>query len=198
MKYLLTVMLLFVLALSGCAEQGSTTPIPEPNPEEPTNPDVPTTSLQNFIRTGTDADLYERAITASGVYDDLAVNRYPLLLMFINEMSVLQAYIAEQGLNEETFLAHPKLPEFVKSHLIYEEVDVLELRTTPDAEVTLESAAGTEVVIENQPYPEVDLANGVAIDLGCLEGEDPTYETDAKGLLCYVAAPIVRDFDWSQ
>ena len=93
-----------------------------------------------------------------------------------------------------------KLSAFIKSHLIYDEVDVLGLRTTPSAKATFESAAGTEVVIESEP--PADLVNGVAIDLFCSEARDPTYpnsgSTDEKALLCQVAEPIVQDFDWSQ
>ena len=193
--------LLFILSLGGCTQQS---PVPEPdpsvptNPEVPTDPDVPTRSLQDFIDTRPNASLNDRAIIASSVYDDLSVDRYPLMIMTVREKGALEAYIAEQGLSEEAFLAHPKLPEFIKSHLIYDEVDVLELRTTPGARATFESAAGTEVVIENVPAPRMGLVNGVSIDLLCAEGRDPTYSTDETGLLCYVAEPIVQDFDWSQ
>lgn len=200
MKYLSTIMLLFALALSGCAEQGNTTPISESNPEEPVNPDpdVPDAPLQDFLRTGANASLNERAIVDSGVYDDLTVERYPLMLMIVREVGVLESYIAAQGLSEEDFLTHPKLPEFIKSHLIYEEIDMLKLRTTPDASVTFESAAGTEIVIKNEPTPRMGSANGVPLSLDCAEGRDITYMTDAVGLLCTVAEPIVQDFDWSR
>ena len=194
-EYLAATILLFALALGGCAQQNTT---PNPEPGEPTDPDVPTRSLQYFIVDGPNAPLFYKAIRISGVYDNLSVDRYPLLLMASIQEDALETYIAEQGLSEAEFLAHPKLPEFVRSHLIYDKVDVLELRTTPGAKATFKSAAGTEVVIENESASGTGSANGVAIDLFCSESEDPTYNTDAKGLLCKVAEPIVKDFDWSR
>ena len=207
--FLFIAVLFFAFVLGACADQGGSTPTPEPvtggdpgTGGEPVDPDIPDRPIQYYIWTGPNAPLSDRALVASGVYDDLTVDRYPLFLMLIREEGALENYIARQGLSEEEFLNHPKLPEFVKSHLVYEEVDVLELRSTPGASVTLESAAGTEVVIENQEGSNVDLANGVPIDLFCAEGRDPTYpnpgSTDEAALLCHIAEPIVEDFDWSR
>ena len=142
--------------------------------------------------------LAAKAVKASGVYSALAEEDYPLLLILFGENSILETYLKEQGLTEAEFLAHPKLAEFVKSHLIYDDVDLVALRSTLGASASFKSAAGINIVIKNVKDSQGGrvmggTANGVPLSLWCTEDS-----STGDGKVCLSDGPVVTDFDWSR
>ncbi len=143
--------------------------------------------------------LYAQAVIASGLIDDLGEKDFPLTLIDVYEEKALKTYIAEQGLTEEEFLAHPKLRGFLEQHLIPGYVDLIKIRSTPNGRFVYTSAAGSEIVFttgedltQTPDNLNVAEANGVPFNPYCSgEGEE-------GGQLCYAVAPIVQDFDWSR
>lgn len=162
-------------------------------------------------------DLTAKAVIASGVIDQLSDDNFPLTLYLLNEANYflgsdsaegssettfergdepLRAYIAEQGLTEEEFLAHPRLRDFIESHLILAEVT---LNNTNDGVTeTYTSAAGNEIVLSTD-YSRAEgvvFANGVATT-DCFFSERAAGGPSVYGYLCFTEAPIIEGFDWS-
>lgn len=175
----------------------------------PTEPDLPYVTSQEVIDKGvSNGDLTARAVVASGLYDDIAPGDYPFMLIRFNEGG-LEAYIAEQGLSEEAFLAHPKLYNFMQRHLIPSFVDNIKIRSTPNGRFTYTSAADSEVVFttgENLSQTPENLntakANGVPFNPYCLvSGNGAEGDADfmaEQGLICWADGPTVKSFDWSE
>ncbi|MGL4609487.1 MAG: hypothetical protein ACRCYY_07345 [Trueperaceae bacterium] len=165
-----------------------------------------TFSIQEYVdalvtEEDTSVRLSAEAVKESGVYDKLTENEHPLLLILFDGEGVLETYLASQGLTEESFLAHPKLAQFVNSHLIYDDVDIYTLRGEIGATATFTSAAGTPIEITTVKSSEGgavkgSTANGVPLQLWCAEGG--ALPPPDEGFVCFADGPIVSDFDWSQ
>lgn len=169
----------------------------------------PYLTSQDVIDLGVaNGDLTARAVVASGLYDDIAPEDYPFMLIRFDDGG-LEAYIAEQGLTEEAFLSHPKLRDFMERHLIPSFVDNIKIRSTPNGRFTYTSAAGSEVVFttgEDLAQTPEDLdtarANGVPFNPYCVVSgngaEGDTSFMKKQGLICWADGPIVADFNWSE
>ena len=170
------------------------------NAAAPEDTDPTRITLQNLMkREASKGNLYSQAVVASGLIDDLGEKDFPFTLIDFYEEKALEAYIAKQGLTEAEFLAHPKLRDFLKQHLIPGYVDLIKIRSTPNGRFTYTSAAGSEVVFttgkdltQTPDSLNVAKANGIPFSPYC------GYEGAEGGQLCYATAPIVQSFDWSQ
>lgn len=194
--------LLSTVCLAACS--GAPTEVTPPPAEQPSDTSQGYVEVQEHIdRMADDGYLGAQAVMASGLYDDLSTNEYPFMFMLFESNSKLEAYLSEQGLSKEAFLAHPKLRSFMEHHLIDSYVDTIKIRSTRNIEVTHISAAGAEVVFTtadnlNRENGEVMFANGVPVDPYCLvSGNGAEDNLQASGLLCDATIPIV-DFDWSE
>jgi hypothetical protein len=147
----------------------------------------------------TSAALSAEAVKVSGVYDALSEANYPLFLILFDKEGSLESYLAENGLTREGFLTHPKLSEFVRSHLIYGQVNIDSSNIGSNAR--FQSDAGSEITIEVVRDSEGGkvkggTANGVALQLFC-----PVSTTDVESetsQICFADGPILQNFDWSQ
>jgi hypothetical protein len=163
-------------------------------------------------------DLSARAVVASGLYDSLDEESHPFTLFLIRQIPVgsgttrdivveedntLKNYLAEQGLTESEFLAHPKLRTFVESHFIPEDVNLYNFRTIQNVRRVYEAASGEDIVFTtgNNVVPadgDVVFANGVPISsYSCFFDVNPS-PSGGYGQICYADAPLVSDFDWSE
>lgn len=142
------------------------------------------------------ADNFEaQAVKASGIVNGLDRDSYPLTLFLTGEDN-LKAYVAEQGLTEAAFLAHPKLADFYNAQLVYEDIGIVELRGSPvGTSETFTSEAGTTITVTkvsdepDGPAVRNGTVNGVPFYIAC-SGENE------GGLLCYADAPVAVEFDW--
>lgn len=157
----------------------------------------PTRPINEFLIRSSAQVLEPRAIKAAGLLDNLGRDDYPLTL-FISGDDNLRAYLKAEGLTEEEFLNSPKLEEFYKSQLVYEEIDIYMVGNGPVGNsLTYKSAAGSDITItktdEDSGADVNGEINGVPAYLGCYRDIDYKKPT---GLLCYADAPIVKDFAW--
>lgn len=193
--------LLCAVCLAACSNApAEVTPSP---PEQPSDTSPGYFTAQEIIdRMADDGYLGAQAVIASGLYDDLSGDDYPLMLMVFRSDGTLEAYLSEQGLSKEAFLTHPKLRSFMEHHLIDSYVDTVKIRSTKNTKATYISAAGSDVVLTTADnlYPEngeVMFANGVPVEAYCSysgNGGDGQLQVEAQ--ICFADAPIV-DFDWS-
>jgi hypothetical protein len=193
LKPFLLLFLLFFIA--GCQKNPNSTPDPIPLTVQNYVDSLITSTRNQSVR------LSARAVKASGVYEHLKEDTdYPLLLILFDGEGTLENYLKSQGLTEESFLAHPKLAQFVRSHLIYASVDIYKLRGEIGSSATFTSAAGTRIEIKTVKSSEGGAvkggtANGVPLQLWCAEGS----QLESKeGYVCFADGPIVSDFNWSQ
>ena len=173
-----------------------------------------TTLIERLAAVG---DLSARAVIASGVVGQLSDDHFPLSFYFINEGNIsfgadsatgssetvfrvgdtaLRSYIAAQGLSEEAFLEHPKLREFLLSHLIL--ADALINDTQDGVSKTYTSAGGREIELTTDfsRAKGVVYANGVPTRYCYAQGRSGVAPY-VKGYLCFSEAPLFDDFDWS-
>ena len=205
MKRVLLIMTL-LLSLLGCTD------------EAVGGGDVDQFSLTEFIqRLEATGDLTAKAVTASGVIDQLSDDNYPLTLYLINEGNyalgadsaegssetvfrkgdkALQDYIAEQGLSEEEFLSHPRLRDFIEDYFVSEDITINDTRD--GSEETYTSVGGREIVLSTDfsRAKGVIFANGVATS-GCFSDERGDSGPNTYGRLCFAEAPLFEDFDWT-
>lgn len=164
--------------------------------------DVPMVSIEDSInQEASMGDFEAQAVKTSGIVSELGRDDYPLTLFLTGEDN-LKAYLADNNLTEEAFLASPKLTEFYKSQLIYADIDIVGIRSgAVGISKTFKSAAGSDVTIAKVRDDPDSLTtrngevNGVPASLWC--NEDYNLEpNDPFGMICYTDAPIVRDFVW--
>lgn len=198
--------LLFVLFCTACLAACNDAPgevTPPTTPEQPADTTPGYFTAREIIDQMADNGyLGAKAVVASGAYDVLSGDKYPLLLMVFGSDGGLEAYLSEQGLSEEAFLAHPKLRSFIEQHLIDSYVDTVRIRSTQNAEVTHISAAGSAVTFTTgsnlDPMKgDVMFANEVPVEAYCSysgNGGDSQLQVEAQ--ICFVDAPII-EFDWS-
>ncbi len=200
-KLLLTLLSTVCLAACSGAPAEVTPPVEQ---EKPSDTSQGYFTAQEIVdQMADDGYLSAQAVVASGLYDDLSGDDYPLLLMVFRSDGTLEAYLSEQGLSKEAFLAHPKLRSFMKHHLIDSYVDTVKIRSTKNTEATYISAAGAEVVFTtagnlNPERGKVMFANGVPVEVSCSysgNGGDGQLQVEAQ--ICFADAPIV-DFNWSE
>ena len=173
-----------------------------------------TTLVERLAAVG---DLSARAVIASGVIGQLSDDHFPLSFYFVNEGNIsfgadsacgssetvfrvgdaaLRKYIAAQGLSEEAFLKHPKLREFLLSHLIL--ADALVNNTQDGVLQTYTSAGGRSIELTTDFSRAVGVvyANGVPTRY-CTFEEGSEGGPSVYGYLCFSEAPLFDDFDWS-
>lgn len=191
--------LMFALCLTACNK----TPVSNPvEPPDDTSPRYVETQ-ETVDRLANEGNLAAQAVKASGLYNELSTDDYPFLLMLVESNTALEAYLSEQGLSKETFLAHPKLRNFIEHNLIDSYVDIIKIRSTQNTEVTYTSAAGSDIVLttaENLDPQKGDVmfANGVPVEAYCfISGNGGEDDMQSKGLLCFADAPVM-EFDWSE
>lgn len=202
--------LLVLVFFTGCQERID--PIVPTNPTNPVNPTNPTNpidpiplTVQNYVAGLADnknisVSLSAKAVIKSDVYQEMTEEKYPLLLILFDGEGTLERYLLEQGLTEENFLAHPKITEFVRSHLIYESMNLKNLSFELGKTVSFKSSAGSMVelkVIKSSEGGAVKggTANGVPMNLFCA---DASQRQGKEASVCFADGPIVSDFDWSQ
>lgn len=198
--------LLFVLFCAACLASCNNAPgevTPPTTPEQPVDTTLGYSTAREIIDQMADNGyLGAKAVIASGTYNVLSEKEYPLLLMVFGSDGGLETYLSEQGLSEEAFLAHPRLRGFIEQHLINSYVNTVEIRSTPNTEVTHVSAAGSAVTFTtgsnlDPTKGDVMFANEVPVEAYCAysgNGGDSQLQMEAQ--ICFVDAPIIK-FDWS-
>ena len=205
--------LLLVSALGLCALTSSQTTAPESNkglgavavvakPER--------NSIQYYLdEIMKQGDLFAEALKISGIYDTLTPDQYPFTLFFVQSADSggqLERYLAQQGLTPKSFLNHPKLRQFLESHLIVRYVNTQEPRPKGKRRAAISTVNGYKIVFTSQPsYPNghefyLRFANGLSFGSGCLfsgpEISTPEF-LKLEGQICFVNRPVVKNFDWS-
>ena len=206
--------LLLVSALGLCALTSSQTTAPESNkglgavavvakPER--------NSIQYYLdEIMKQGDLFAKALKVSGIYDTLTPDRYPFTLFFVRSADSggqLERYLTQQGLTPESFLHHPKLRQFLESHLIMHYVNTQEPRPKGKRRVVVQAVSGYEITFSSQStYYQKEqeyylrFANGLSFGSECLfsglEISTPEFRK-LEGQICFVNKPVVKDFDWS-
>lgn len=151
-------------------------------------------------------DLFAKAVVSSGLYDELSPEHYPFLLLHVGPTNkAMKRYLAQQGLTEKEFLAHPKLRSFMENHLITGFVNTREPRPRRDSRKIRTSVNDAKVVVTTGAHlsPRDDrlrFANGVHFSPDCFFSGvnlSPVMFQKQEGQLCVVDAPIVK-FDWSE
>ena len=160
--------------------------------------------LNDLVKQG---NLFAKALKVSGLYDTLTPNNYPFTLFFVpSSDGQLERYLAQQGLTPESFLNHPKLRQFLESHLIMRYVPTLQPRPKGKRRIVIETVNGYRITFSSQPsYPKgseyyIRFANGLSFGSECLFSglEISTAEfRKLEGQICFVNKPVVKDFDWS-
>ena len=150
-------------------------------------------------------DLFAKAVVSSGLYYELSPEHYPFPLLYVGPTNeAMKRYLAQQDLTEKEFLTHPKLRDFLESHLILGFVNTREPRPKHDFRAVRTTVNGAKVVLTTgvnlKPRDNrLQFANGVHFSPDCFFSGvnfSPLMFQKREGQLCVVDAPIV-EFDWS-
>lgn len=168
-------------------------------------------SIQYYIDELTaQGNLFARALKVSNLYNFLTSDKYPFVVFFVPSTDgQLERYLARQGLTPKAFLKHPKLRQFMESHLILRFVDTEQPRPLGKRkqDVVTYAINGYKIVLrtpvsykpKSRDY-RLRIANGKVFGPGCLHSGPyltTAYSHRFEGQICFLNGPIFKDFDWS-
>ena len=132
----LTLLLALLPLLAACSGDASVDPMPTDLDESYRDPEI---QAQN---------LFVKGAARSGVANGL--DEHSPFIIFSMTDEDFRAYLAEQGVSEEEFLASPDLRVFYEMHVLGDVPGLYEEITVEGAVEQAETLAGETVVIENR------------------------------------------------